>query len=78
MLSAMNDQLPLQLDSRLLCPHCRRWHRVVKGHTEGTDYTLAMLYFPCRGGQYYAGQLGQTSRHPSIVTGSHDGRRILP
>jgi hypothetical protein len=27
------------------CPHCRRWHPVVKWHSGGTAYTLRMLYF---------------------------------
>ena len=53
----------LQIGSLVLCPHCRKWHPVVKGHTEGTEYTQRMLYFACRGGRYYAGQVGQESRH---------------
>jgi hypothetical protein len=50
---------------RIRCPHCRQWHAVFYGHTEGTDYTLQMLYFTCRGMRFYAGQAGQTSRHPT-------------
>ncbi len=46
------------------CPHCQRWHAVIAGHTEGTDYTVRMRYFECRGLRYYAGQQGQVSRHP--------------
>jgi hypothetical protein len=48
----------LRPDSRLRCPHCRDWHPVSHGHTDGTDYTLQMLYFTCRGLRYYAGQHG--------------------
>jgi hypothetical protein len=54
---------PLDVDSLLHCPHGYRWHPVIQGHTEGTSYTQAMLYFVCPGGRYYAGQSGQTSRH---------------
>ena len=49
-------QQPLKIGDVLNCPHCRRWHPVVKRHTEGTDYTLRMLYFDCRRKQFYAGQ----------------------
>lgn len=59
----MDSAAPLNVGSMVLCPHCRRSHPVMKGHSEGTPYTQAMLYFMCRGGRYYAGQLGQTSRH---------------
>ena len=45
------------------CPHCRKWHPVVKWHTEGTAYTLRMLYFACRDKRYYAGQQDLDSRH---------------
>jgi hypothetical protein len=38
---------PLKIGDLLRCPHCRRWHPLVKGHTEGTAYTLRMLYFDC-------------------------------
>ena len=65
MLAGMDEnRVALQIGSLVLCPHCRRWHPVTTGHTEGTPYTQAMLYFFCRGGRYYAGQLGQSSRHP--------------
>jgi hypothetical protein len=45
------------------CPHCRRWHPAIRWHTAGTDYTLNMLYFDCKGRRYYAGQQGLPSRH---------------
>lgn len=45
------------------CPHCRRWHPVFHAHTEGTDCTLAMLYFTCRQQRFYAGQAGYPRRH---------------
>ncbi len=55
--------VPLQSADELRCPHCRRWHPVTLRHTDGTDYTRAMLYWTCRGRSYYAGQLGTVSRH---------------
>jgi len=36
---------------------------VMQQYHEGTDYTLQMLMWVCRGGSYYAGQIGGTSRH---------------
>jgi hypothetical protein len=58
----MNEQeVALSADSLVLCPHCRRWHPVIKGHTEGTPYTQAMLYFECKRLRYYAGQVGLRS-----------------
>jgi hypothetical protein len=46
---------PIAAGDELLCPHCRRWHPLVKRHDELTPYTQAMLYFDCRG-WYYSGQ----------------------
>jgi len=54
---------PLEIGDLLRCPHCRRWHPVMKWHSEGTAYTLRMLYFECRGKRYYAGQENLESRH---------------
>jgi len=54
---------PLRVGDLLRCPHCRRWHPVVKWHSEGTAYTLRMLYFDCRRQRYYAGQEDLESRH---------------
>jgi hypothetical protein len=59
------DTNRLHPGSHIRCPHCRQWHSVYHGHTEGTDYTLQMLYFTCRGLRYYAGQDGYASRHPT-------------
>jgi hypothetical protein len=63
----MNDlrNLPLEEGDELQCPHCKRWHPVTACHTEGTDYTVRMLYWRCTKGLYYAGQIGSTSRHPT-------------
>jgi hypothetical protein len=53
---------PLHIGDLLRRPHCRRWHPVVKWHTEGTAYTLR-IYFECRGKRYYAKQENLESRH---------------
>ena len=52
---------PLQRGS-VKCPHWQ-WHPIRHIHTEGTAYTVQMMYFVCRGGRYYAGNEGTTSRH---------------
>jgi hypothetical protein len=57
----MNE--PLRPSDELHCPHCRQWHLVALLHTEGTEFTRRMVYWKCRGGQYYAGLLDATSRH---------------
>src|SRR5687767_10164584 len=58
----MESSPRLQAGSEVRCPHCRRWHLVVRVHREGTE-TLRMMYVECRGARYYAGQEGQASRH---------------
>jgi hypothetical protein len=63
--SEMDTSDKLREGTHIRCPHCRQWHSVSHGHTEGTDYTLQMLYFTCRGLRYYAGQDGYPSRHPT-------------
>lgn len=40
----------------------------MKWDAEGTDYTLRMLYFECRGQRYYAGQENLESRHQTKST----------
>jgi hypothetical protein len=54
---------PLKVGDLLRCPHCRRWHPVVKWQPEGTAYTQRMLYFECNGQRFYAGQEDLESRH---------------
>ena len=59
MLGHMPTDMPrLHPGAHTRCPHCRQWHAVHHAHTEGTDYTLLMLYFTCRGLPFYAGQAG--------------------
>jgi len=53
----------LRVGAQVRCPHCHRWHPVVKWHTSGTDYARKMLYFRCAGRMFYAGQEGLESRH---------------
>ena len=62
MIGCMNEP-PLHVGDLVRCPHCRRWHPAVKGHTAGTNYTLNILYVECKGLRYYAGQEGLSSRH---------------
>ena len=59
----MGHQPRLQPGSQIHCPHCRRWHDVIAVHTIGTDYTIKMRYWECRGKRFYAGQVGGESRH---------------
>lgn len=61
----MGDQAPLRPGHELHCPHCHRWHLVLLKHSEGTEYTKQMLMWECRGGSYYAGQIGTVSRFPT-------------
>jgi hypothetical protein len=60
----------LTVGDLLRCPHCRKWHPVVKWHTSGTDYTLRMRYFDCEGQMFYAGQEGLENRHENQGTSS--------
>ena len=48
---------PIRLEPRdqVRCPHCRQWHPVVAPHTEGTLYTLDMLYWECAKGMVLCG-----------------------
>jgi len=62
MIGGMNEP-PLHPGDLVKCPHCRRWHHAIRWQTEGTDYTLKMLYVECKGLRYYAGQDGLPSRH---------------
>lgn len=57
------DALPLEPGDELCCPHCRQWHPVIAPYASGTDYTIGMLFFACRGLQYFAAQRGHVSRH---------------
>ncbi len=66
----MEHTVRLDVGAEVRCSHCHRWHPVIAGHTEGTDYTVRMRYFVCRGLRYYAGQQGQASRHPTRANGS--------
>lgn len=40
----------LEPGDEISCPQCGRWHGIAHWHTVGTDYTVRMLYFECRGG----------------------------
>lgn len=53
----------LQAGDELRCPHCHRWHLLIQKHTAGTDTTVRMLYFTCRGLDYFGGFVDAGSRH---------------
>jgi hypothetical protein len=42
------EPIRLEPGDEVRCPHCRRWHPVIAPHTEGTLYTLDMLYWGVR------------------------------
>jgi len=42
-------------------------------HTEGTDYTLRMLYWECRTRVSYARQIGTSALFPTRAPGEHSG-----
>jgi hypothetical protein len=66
MLPSMDDRQPrLTPGAQIRCPHCRRWHPVIERHAEGTPYARRMLYWECRGGFYYAGQIDTLARFPT-------------
>lgn len=46
------------------CPRCGEWHRLEQRNVEGTEYERKMLYVTCRGGLYYAGNVGTAPRYP--------------
>ena len=56
------EPIRLEPGEELRCPHCRQWHPVIAPHTEGTLYTLDMLYWECAKGVYFAGSRGTVSR----------------
>jgi hypothetical protein len=62
------NELALHVGDLVKCPHCRHWHPAIRWHTEGTDYTLKMLYVECRGQHYYAGQDGLPTRHRMAIS----------
>jgi len=47
----------------LRCPHCYNWHALIQKHAEGTDATVRILYFECRGLPYFGGFVRARSRH---------------
>ena len=57
------DRANLQSGDELRCPHCRKWHPLIQKHREGTEATVRMLYFVCRGLPYFGGFIGAGSRH---------------
>ena len=62
----MDNPLRLQHGSPVRCPRCRRYHPAIKPYSEGTDYSLAMLFVVCGDGlRYYVGQEEQARNFPN-------------
>jgi len=64
---------PLHPSDELHCPHCRRWHPLIKPYDEGTAVTQGMLFFVCRGGRYYGGQVEGASRFQTRARADREG-----
>lgn len=62
--------MTLHPGDEIQCPNCRRWHSVHYAALELPVYlhTRTMLYFTCRGGEYFAGSEGSPSHHPIRMT----------
>jgi len=52
----MTYTAPIRLEQgdEVRCPHCRLWHPAIAPHSEGTLYTMDMLYWECAKGRYFA------------------------
>ena len=63
----MTYTAPIRLEQgdEVRCPHCRLWHPAIAPHSEGTLYTMDMLYWECAKGRYFAGSRHTVSRHPT-------------
>ena len=55
----------LAAGDELRCPRCRQWHPLIQKHSDGTEATVRMLYFECRGLPYFGRFVGAGSRHES-------------
>jgi hypothetical protein len=62
----MTETLRLEAGMLLKCRHCGDWHSVqsATGNAGESEHALAMLYWYCRGGRFYAGQRGAAARFP--------------
>ena len=67
----------LEAGDELRCPHCRKWHPLIQKHMEGTDATVRMLYFECRGLPYFGGFIGAGSRHETRRTNRRGVGRVM-
>ena len=59
------EPIRLEPGDELRCPIAGEWHSVIAPHSEGTPYTIDMLFWECRKGMYFAGSRGAVSRHPT-------------
>ena len=55
------EPIRLEPGDEVRCPRCRGWHPVVALHTEGTPYTLDMLYWECSKGRYFQVHAGPSA-----------------
>lgn len=56
----------MQAGDEQKCPRCGQWHVLEQRNAAGvTAYERTMLYVTCGGHQFYAGTLGQPSKHPT-------------
>ena len=58
--------MPLEAGWLLKCSQCGEWHTVRRadGNVGKSEQGLAMRYWLCCGGRFYAGQRGSTPRCP--------------
>lgn len=54
--------MTLRVGDELRCPHCGAWHPLYQPFADHTTAARDFLYFRCRGGEYFGGQLGLPSR----------------
>ena len=62
------EPIRLEPGDEVRCPQCRQWHPVEDPHSEGTPYTLDMLYWECAKGMYFAGSRGTRQSASNTAT----------
>ena len=62
----MEATLRLETGMLLKCSKCGEWHTVrpADGNVGEAEHAREMLYWPCRGRRFYAGQRGSVARTP--------------
>ena len=71
----MTNAPGLQLGDEVKCPNCRHWHPVYCREADSVNkahpYAATMLYFLCRGGEYFAGMRGADGELERRTKGGH-------